>query len=304
MNSCCSFILPLLFLKTFCIVCDSCDTLGQINGLNKFVAGQQDKILFFDTPSKAARHKKLWTNGYVFDNFVWTLLSSEISAQRSTQGKGLHYEVLTALQIKEIEKHHFIGTCFALFAEQVTQSFFVDVYELQRRFSYQLYYNSSIDIEKAAYEASNHTLIVIRELEFENNAYGSSYALPWHIRYHKPTMDKYVKLILPAPQIYITCTTGEYAKNLDYIRTSNITLAPCPDSSTLHCSQNEKKICSWVKVSEIKVNSLNFEWPIGLLSDKILVTVITFTIIIFGTVYILHALLRIPSNNFNSEKTH
>ena len=40
------------------------------------------------------------------------------------------------------------------------------------------------------------------------------------------------------------------------------------------------------------------------LSGKILVTAITFTIIIIGTVYTSHALLRISSNTFNSEKTH
>ena len=87
-------------------------------------------------------------------------------------------------------------------------------------------------------------------------------------------MEKYVKLILPAPQIYITCTTDENAKNLDYIRTSNVTLEHHVQIAQLYIVHKmKKKICSWVKVSEIKVNSLNFEWPIGLLSDKILVTI-------------------------------
>jgi len=278
-----------------------CYTRDQINGINNFIFGQKDNKLFFDTPHNAALQKMAWVNGYKIDSFTFSLITSKISVQRTSDERlGMHHEVLTKLQIEWKGKEQSHGRCFALFAEQVTRSFFVDIYELQRQFSHQVYYNSSIDIEKPAYEASSHILLIIKELKFMKNMYKTGYVLPWHIRYHKPSENKYDNITLPPPQVYITCIN--FALNMeDTDKKGGIILAPCPDGLFSYSMQTGKKLCEWINV-KVEVNNISFYWPVGSLSDIKLVTVGTLCVIIFSTFFLLLDLWQMPLNSFSRAK--
>ena len=278
-------------LKAQSIVCSN---YGQIIGLNKFVVGQEDKLLFFDTPNNALYHTKLWNKGYNFDNFTWSVLSSNLFLQRTSTGLGLHHEVITTLRF-ELKKKQFAGKCFSLFAEHITQSFFVDIYEIERQFLHQVYYNSSIDIEKTAYEAANHTFLIVKELQYDNQCYEARYKLPWHLRYHKPAVNKYVHLTLPIPEIYVGCFQDESkdaSENLGNSVSRNLVLAPCPNILFAYNSQYQKMLCEWVKISQISVEDVVFSWPLGIISDQLVVTVTTLTVIIFSTLYLMRVLLK------------
>ena len=271
-------------MTEFCLVANS--TIMQIGGLNKFAPGQKDHLLYFDTPRNYLFQAQIWSSAEnILDKITLDLvLSSKVSLRRTMTGSGMHREVLTSLSVKLNEDFHSV-LCSALFVEEVLPSVYLDIYELERRNVAQLYYNSTIDIEKTAYESSNHTLLVIKDMLIKGNSFEATYKLPWHARYHQPSHEGYVNITVPAPEVYLMCNGSNFLQ-LDELDNDqhNFVWAPCPHRMTF---SNEKMLCVWIKFSNIAENNLIITWPIGIISHQVYVTSVTLALIFYGVYSIL-----------------
>ena len=234
------------------------EILSSLNGFESFKLGANDNILFFDTFRNYQYQKLPWSKVKSFNIHQKNLHSvRKPYFERHSTGLGMHRKIFTKLYFANISEDC-LSNCFVMFSEHISPSFYLDIYEVDRSTKYHLYYNSSIDIEKTAYEAQNHTVLVFRPLLYNGTHYEAAYKLIWHLRYDFPSIEKYTEIQLDAPNVYLFCEKKITEK--PHLTITDI-FAPCP-------FQNSKYICNWKRLSVNTGKHMTFTLPIGVSSHS------------------------------------
>ena len=240
----------------------------------------------FDTVEAYALRKTPWKE--IYSTFIVLDASDIINPvmKRTTEGEGMHFQVKTEFKLRLSEK--LLGLkCALLFAEYVTSSFFIDLYELHRtnRNQVEYYYKENIDVEKTAAESSNHTLFVMSNIDHAD--LNLSYNLKWNIRYHSPSADSYYTNVTNyPPHVYITCRNpNHHNTNMCHqLRTkTNVHVGPFFDHS----------LALWLPIQYHGGSELVFSWPVGYTPHWALVTFVTLLTTFAGTCAICNACINL-----------
>ena len=260
---------------------ENISAFGSISGLNQFYKGQNDEKLFFDTSKNSFYQTKPWGLVLTLDQSTLNLLlHGNLKLERTIKGTGMHREVTTTFKVEKLSEQ-ITTDCYVMFSENISQSFSIDVYEMERNFQHHLYYNSSIDIEKTAYQANNHTILIFKDLILKRNKLETSYRLTWHLRYHKPSVAKYINLTIFQPNVYLFCH-GSKPLNAEMVSDIQKELipAPCP-------FKDGKHLCIWARTSRLLRKDLNLTWPVGVSTHEYFVSVVTLAVTLLCTIYLI-----------------
>lgn len=256
-----------------------CADLSYIEDFNPTVNDAQ-----FDTVTAYASRKSPWKvlNPSLKVPDLIDIINPEL--ERTAEGKGMHFFIKTKFSLQLSEKIQGLQ-CSVLFAEKVTPSFFVDLYELHRtgHDDVEYFYKENIDVEKTESESKNHTLFVMSKVNPQNP--NISYDIKWNIRYHSPSAESYyMDVVNFPPNVYITCkyrNTEEKNTNicLDVRTKTNVKIGPYFDHS----------LALWLPIQHTGGKELVFSWPVGYVPHWAVVTLITLLTTIYGTYVVCKA---------------
>lgn len=99
-----------------------------------------------------------------------------------------------------------------------------------------------IDVEKSQEDSSDHRVFVYSNLKQTENLLSAQVILPFHIRYHKPTIEgSYTQAQIEKPKLYMHCNSSfDNSKE-------NIFYLPCEKCSS-------KQLCPWKSINFKTVN--------------------------------------------------
>ncbi|CAK8672232.1 unnamed protein product [Clavelina lepadiformis] len=264
-------------------------TTKEIPRLGRFYPGIIEDTLLFDTAKQHVLRKQPWNlNQHVNLPASLSISQRNFHLSREHEGGGMHKVVTSRLTADVPRSFNLSLKCYAMFAEQVTNSFSLDVYEIERTKEYTFYYKNYIDIEKSSAEAENHTLLVFQEIVQEEMFLHATYDLTWHIRYHQPNGEAYYILVtLPAPIVYVTCIDANELTNFASENSSVLedrVLGPCPIGV--------KQLCLWLPINVTTDGSLQFSWPVGQSQQQLFVTAVTCIVTFASTLVIILTVIK------------
>ena len=210
----------------------------------------------------------------------------------------MHRHISSCFNIDKLFITSVKDVCWLLIEENVSSSFFVDVYQLERS-KIQFYFEEYIDIEKPEYQSSNHTLLIFVPIS-SRNLCNAETNIDWHIRYHQPSINSHINLNLPKPKLYIFCNSSKpdisdnYTESLCHINKNISSIAPCPVAS----SGLNNFLCNWLQLKNVQIQDVQFHWPVGNSNHQTLVVVFTLFIVSLGCFIVVVKSLRT-----NNQKT-
>jgi len=124
--------------------------------------------------------------------------------QRALDDSGFHRTLRTNLEIKSDK-----AACSILLVEKLSESFFVDQYQVDELFKFgaktRVQLDHVIDLEKPAYESTQNVVLTTSMCDTRDAFVECELELPLHLRYQMPSHDSSKQAIISPPTVLMKC---------------------------------------------------------------------------------------------------